>query len=43
VIFKIWGKRSDLLYVKACRIKIITIYEIKEFKAYGELFEVEDL
>jgi len=43
VFFKIWGKRGDLLYVKACRVKIIIIYEIKEVKAYGELFELEDL
>lgn len=43
MFFKIWGKRSDLLYVKGCRIKIIIVYEIKEVKAYAELFEVEDL
>jgi len=43
VICKIWGKRSDLMCVKACRIKMREIYEIKEVKAYGELFEVKDL
>jgi hypothetical protein len=43
VICKIWGKRSDLMYVKACRIKMRVIYEIEEVKAYGDLFEVKDL
>jgi hypothetical protein len=37
------GKRSDLMYVKTCRIKFITFYEINEVKEYGELFEVKDL
>jgi hypothetical protein len=37
------GKRSDLMCVETCRIKITVIFEINEVKAYGELFEVKDL